>query len=158
MKSVRPKKLWMLLALLMLIMVTPLLTAAAPLPLEGAQLDPDPDFWAVVAQFVTLGGFAALAAIVINVFKAIGLVKDDTAGTWAAGINLAGLIALYVAKIVSPELNIAGVDAHLSQLAEILTLIFAYIMQNWVSRGTHEVLASGKVPLIGTSYSRAEPF
>ena len=155
MKSVRSKKLGMLLALLMLM---PLLMAAAPLSLDGSQLDPDPDFWAVVAQFVTLGGFAALAAIVINVLKAIGVVKDDTAGTWAAGINLAGLITLYVTKIVSPDLNIAGVDAHLSQLAEILTLIFAYVMQNWVSRGTHEVLASGKVPLIGTSYSRTEPF
>ena len=104
-------------------------------------------------QFMVLGGFAALIAVVINVLKTLGVVKDGQAGTWSTGLNLAGLIGLFVAGIVAPEFDIPGLDANLAQIAEILSLIFAYIMQNWISKGTHSVFSSGQVPVIGKSYS-----
>ncbi len=115
------------------------------------------DFMSLIEQLLALGGFAAIVAIVINVLKAIGVVKDGTAGTWAAGFNLVGLITLYLLKIFAPEVDISGVDAHLSQLAEIFSLIFSYVIQNWVSQGTHKVLSNGNVPVIGTSYN-VKPF
>ncbi len=107
----------------------------------------------IFEQLMALGGFAALIAMVINVLKTFGVVKDGQAGTWAAGLNLAGLIGLYVAGIVAPEFDISVLDANLAQIAEIFTLIFAFIVQNWVSKGTHSVLSSGGAPGIGKSYS-----
>jgi hypothetical protein len=108
----------------------------------------------LVEQLMALGGFAAFVAILINVLKTFGVVKDGTSGTWAAGLNLAGLIALFALNIVEPGFDVGGVDAHLAQIAQILTLIFNYIMQNWVSKGTHQVLSSGGVPVIGRSYTQ----
>ncbi len=107
----------------------------------------------LVDQLMVLGGFAAMVAVIINVLKTFGVVKDGQAGTWSTGLNLAGLIGLFVAGIVAPEFDIPGLDANLAQIAEILSLIFAYIMQNWISKGTHSVFSSGQVPVIGKSYS-----
>ncbi len=111
------------------------------------------DFLGLVNQLMALGGFAALVAILINVLKGFGVVKDGTAGTWAAGLNLAGLITLFALSIFEPGFEVGEIDAHLAQIAEILTLIFGYVMQNWVSKGTHQVLSTGGVPLIGKSHS-----
>jgi len=116
------------------------------------------DFMKLVEQLLALGGFAAIVAIVVNVLKAVGVVKDGTGGTWAAGFNLVGLIALYGLQIFAPELGTGAVDVHLAQVAEILSLIFSYVIQNWVSQGTHKVLSKGNVPLIGTSFTAKEPF
>jgi hypothetical protein len=136
----------------------PLLTAAAGPADAGLVQEVDPDFWAIVEQFLTLGGFAAFVAILVNILKAVGVVKDGTAGTWAAGINLAGLLALYFAQILAPEAMVPEIDAHLGAIAEILVLVFSYVMQFWVSKGTHKTLAEGQVPVIGKSFSRFEPF
>lgn len=133
--------------LVILVLASPMLMAFTPLQ----EVDADPDFWAVVSQFLTLGGFAAIVAVLINILKAMGVVKDGTAGTWAAGANLIGLGLLYVFQVVSPDLNIGAVDTHLSEIAKILTSIFSYVYTYWVSNRTHNVLAAGKVPLIGTS-------
>lgn len=104
-------------------------------------------------QLMALGGFAALIAVVINVGKTFGWIKDGQAGTWSAGLNLAGLIGLLVAGIVAPEFDITGLDGNMAQVAEILSLIFALIVQIWVSKGTHSVFSSGGVPVIGKSFS-----
>lgn len=104
-------------------------------------------------QLMVLGGFAALIAVVINVLKTIGVVKDGQAGVWASGFNLAGLIGLFVAGIVAPEFDIAGLNENMAQIAEILSLIFAFILQNWVSKGTHTVFSSGQVPVLGRTFS-----
>lgn len=107
----------------------------------------------LIEQLMALGGFAALIAVVINVMKTIGWVHDGQAGTWAAGLNLAALVGLFVTGIVAPEFEVAGLNTTLSALAEILGLIFAFIVQLWVSKGTHTVLSSGDVPVIGKSFS-----
>jgi hypothetical protein len=104
-------------------------------------------------QLMVLGGFAALISVIINVLKTIGVVKDGQAGMWSAGLNLAGLIALFATGIVAPEFDISGLDENIAQIAEILSLIFAFITQNWISKGTHTVFSSGQVPIIGRSFS-----
>ena len=104
-------------------------------------------------QLMVLGGFAALISVVINVLKTIGVVKDGQAGLWATGLNLAGLIGLFVAGIVAPEFDVPGLDGNMAQIAEILSLIFVFITQNWISKGTHAVFSSGQVPVIGRSFS-----
>lgn len=110
-----------------------------------------------VEQLMALGGVAAAIALIVNVLKTVGVVKDGQAGTWAAGLNLIGLIGLFVAGVVAPEFDIPGLDATIAQITEILSMIFAFILQNWVSKGTHEVFSSGQVPIVGKSYSKG-PF
>ena len=107
----------------------------------------------LVEQLAVLGGFAALISVLINVLKTFGVVKDGQAGTWSAGLNLAGLVALFVTGIVAPEFDVSGLDTSIAQVAEILSLLFAFIVQNWISKGTHTVFSSGQVPVIGRSFS-----
>jgi len=116
------------------------------------------NFMSLFEHLLALGGFAAIAAIIVNVLKAVGVVKDGTAGTWAAGFNLAGLITLYALQVYAPEFDPSVVDSHLAQVAEILALILSYVMQNWVSQGTHKVLSKGNVPVIGTTLTVDDPF
>ena len=107
----------------------------------------------LVEQLAVLGGFAALISVLINVLKTFGVVKDGQAGTWSAGLNLAGLIGLFVTGIVAPDFEVAGLDQNMAQIAEIFALIFAFVSQNWISKGTHSVFSAGQVPVIGRSFS-----
>lgn len=107
----------------------------------------------LVLSFGTLVGFAALVAILINVLKTFGVVKDGDAPKWSAILNLAGLIGLSVAKIVWPDLAISAVDSVAGQVAEILVVVFSYVVQIVVSNKTHNALVDAHVPLIGKSFS-----
>ena len=125
--------------------------STALIGLDGLQLEPDPVLGAVIKQFLAMGGFAALVAILINIFKAIGWVKDGTAGTVSAIANLAGLVGVFVLQNFVPDVSVTLIDEHMTVIAQILTSIFSYVYQYWVSYGTHNLLSAGNVPLIGTS-------
>ena len=105
----------------------------------------------LLGQLGALGGFAALVAMIVNVAKAIGWIPDGHAGQVAAGLNLAGLIALYAASKFAPGFDIGIFDAQLGQVADILILVFAFVFENFVSKGTHNTLSGMRVPLIGKS-------
>jgi|GEM_PF-1561329 len=138
--------------------IAPMLMAFAPM----AETEVDPDFLAVITKFLTMGGFAALVAILINVLKALKVVKDGTAGTWSAGLNLLGLVGMYIYQVVTPGADITLIDQHLGAIAQIMSGIFSYVYTYWVSNTTHKVLSAGEVPLIGTSNTpkpvEEEPF
>ena len=119
--------------------------------LDGLQLEADPALGAAIQQFLVMGGFAALVAMFINIFKTIGWVKDGTAGTVSAIVNLAGLVGVFLLQNFFPNISITAIDEHMTIIAQILTSIFTYIYQYWVSSGTHKVLSAGNVPLIGAS-------
>jgi hypothetical protein len=112
------------------------------------------NLFSLFEQLMALGGVAAAIALIVNVLKTIGVVKNGQAGTWAAGLNLVGLIGLFVAGVVAPEFDIPGLDATIAQVVEILRLIFAFIVQNWISKSTHDVFSSGEVPIVGKSFSK----
>jgi hypothetical protein len=116
------------------------------------------DFLNLVNTLLAMGGFASLVAIVINVLKAVKVVKDGQAGLWSAGLNLGGLILLYVLKIYDPEFDTDVINTHMAQIAEILSLVFAYVMQFFITKTTHGVLSDGKAPVIGKSFSKEIPF
>ena len=104
-------------------------------------------------QLGALGGFAATVAVVINILKTVGWVPDGQAGAWAAGLNLVGLIGLFAAGIFAPEFDFVGLDGHMEMIATILTMVFAYVIEFWVSKGTHEAFSSARLPVIGKSHS-----
>ncbi len=107
------------------------------------------DFTELLTQWSALVGTAALIAVVINLLKLLGVVKDGDAQTWSAALNLLGLAALFLLKVIRPDIDPGQVDQQLEGLAKIALLIIGYITQLLTSKTTH--LAVKNVPLIGTS-------
>jgi hypothetical protein len=110
-------------------------------------------------EFAALVGFAAIVALLVNVLKLIKIkgkpiVADGDAQKWTGGLNLLGLLALYVFRIFRPEVPIAGLDATLLEIASVGALVLSYVGQLGVSRITNFVVKG--MPLIGTSYSLNE--
>ena len=108
-------------------------------------------FDSLVVQWGTLLGFAALIAVLINILKLTGVVKDDTAQIWSAGLNLAGLVALFLARMFIPDLDIPFLDEQAAQFANAMTVIVAYISQLLSSKLTHYAIKG--VPFFGVSNS-----
>ena len=101
--------------------------------------------------FATLAGFGALVSLLVNVGKYFGIVKDGTADKWVAGLNLVGLVALFVIKTWFPQIDIMQLDANLGAFVIVLTVVFDYIITILGSKLTY--LAVKNLPIIGKSYS-----
>lgn len=108
-------------------------------------------FEELLAQWTSLVGIAAVIAVIINVLKLVGVVKDGQAQTWSAGANLVGLIALFVLRIFRPDFDLAGIDEQAGALASVMILIIGYLTQLLSSKVTHEIIKGVKG--IGTSFS-----
>jgi len=106
----------------------------------------------LLATLLKLGGFGALVAALINMGKTLGWIPDGLAPTISTGLNLAGLIALYVLGIVQPDLNIEQLDSVAGTIGQILALAFGLAWQLLSTKLTHEKALKG-VPFIGKSYS-----
>lgn len=102
-------------------------------------------------EWVGLAGFAALIALVINILKAAGWVKDGQAGTVSAGLNLLGLAGLFALKVFSPDLDLSVVDAQVSDFVQVGVVVFTYILQLLASKGAHAAIKG--VPVIGYSHT-----
>lgn len=113
------------------------------------------NFGELAAQWSALVGMAALIAVIINVLKLTGLVKDGNAQTWSAGLNLAGMSALFILKVVDPEIDLGKADELAGGFAQVAMLIIGYVSQLLASKATH--LAVRNVPFIGTSLNGMEP-
>ena len=86
-------------------------------------------FDSLVVQWGTLLGCAALIAVLINI------------------LNLAGLVALFLAKVFSPDLYVPGLDQQAAEFANVMTVIVAYISQLLSSKSTHYAIKG--VPFFG---------
>jgi hypothetical protein len=109
------------------------------------------DFTNLGAQWAGLAGFAALIALLINVGKVAGVVKDGQAATWSAGLNLVGLVGLLALQVFKPEVDIAGVDSQVMGLVQVGVVMFTYVLQLLESKLTHIALKG--IPVAGKSFS-----
>jgi hypothetical protein len=110
----------------------------------------------ILVEFAALVGFAALVSLVINVLKVIGVVQDGTADKWAAGFNLAGVLALLVIKQFFPDLQVGPIDNLLGQIAVIGSYILSYVVMLLGSKLTY--VATKGLPVIGRSNSEHEDY
>ena len=108
-------------------------------------------FDSLVVQWGSLLGFAAVIAVVINLLKLAGVVKDDTAQIWSAALNLAGLAGLLLVKVFQPEVDIPGLDQQAAEFANVMTVMVAYISQLLSSKLTHYAIRG--IPFFGVSNS-----
>lgn len=116
----------------------------------------DPQFVALIQSYLsqgaTLGGFAALIAVLVNLGKLVGVVGDSNAPTFSTVLNFVVLVFLVVAHIVS--FDVASTDSVAAGLATIGTTLLALLGMLLVSKATH--LAVKTVPVVGYSHTTAD--
>lgn len=108
----------------------------------------------ILALWLSLAGVGAGIALLINIGKTTGVVKDGQAQTWSAGLNLVGIVAVFVLKLVKPDLDWTFIDSQAQVLAEIGTLAFGFVLQLLSAKTTHAAVRN--VPVIGKSYGSAK--
>lgn len=109
------------------------------------------DLEGLMLQFVGLVGVGALITFLINIGKVAGIVKDGTVPTWATGINLFGLVVLFLLKVFVPNADIGKLDGAAGTIAQIGVLILGLITQVLGGRLAH--FSFRGTWLIGKSYS-----
>jgi hypothetical protein len=95
------------------------------------------DVSGLLSQFLALAGVGAFFAFLVNVGKTVGLVKDGTAPNWVAGLNLAGLVALFVLKVFVPSADIGQLDGLAATIAQIGVLVLGLVTQLLGSKLAH---------------------
>ena len=106
----------------------------------------------IALQIGYLVVLAALIAMLINIGKVVGLVKDGDAGSWSAGLNLAALVVLVALKLFRPDLELEKVDIELGALAQILGVVLTLLSQIKMSAKFHGFLSNLRLPVIGKSF------
>lgn len=108
-------------------------------------------FEALVVQYGSLVGVAAVIAVVINLLKVFGLVKDGQAPIYSTGLNVLCLAVLFALQIFAPEVDVAGVDATAAKFAEAAMVVIGFFVQIGGAKLVHSLLKG--VPLVGKSHS-----
>jgi hypothetical protein len=106
----------------------------------------------LLAVFVTLAGVSALVAVLINIGKAFGIVKDGTAGNWSLvlnGIFFVVMVALGLFAKVTPQ----QFDQVAQQVATILIAVLGLVTQFGLTNKFHDVVSGAHIPLLGYSHS-----
>ena len=102
-------------------------------------------------QYGSLAGVAAFVAVLINIGKTIGVVKDGSSQQWSLALNVIGFLGFIALGVFTPDISIEGLDQNAATLANILLSLLGLFVQLGVSRGTHNTLKG--LPLVGKSFS-----
>lgn len=114
----------------------------------------------IILELGTLLGFAAFVSMLINVGKWIHwvrdgvihyLIPDGSADKWVAGLNLLGVVALYITRLVVPDFQIVEIDTVLGEVALAGTYILGFVSMLIGSKITY--FGTKGLPGIGTSRS-----
>lgn len=111
-------------------------------------------FEQILIEVGALVGFAAFVSLLVNVLKFFGVVQDGTADKWVAGLNLAGVIGLYVVRMLMPDWDVIPIDNTLGEIALIGSYILSYVTMILGSKLTY--IAVRNLPIIGKSNSSGE--
>ena len=95
-----------------------------------------------------LAGLGGLISVLVNLLKAIGLVKDGTSEQWVQGFNLVAFIAVAVVYFMKVQVDWAQIDGWLGVLATFI----GFVVQLFGSKVTYAVTRGA--PVVGFSYSK----
>lgn len=150
-------KVTLTLIVLMLLIASPLLMAFTPV---GSILQPSATPLDVILQlalgFASLAGVAALVAVIVQVFKLAGLVKDGTSNKWISALNLIAFIVLVAFQIFKPSIAIAVLDGYAAQIAQIALFVLGFVVQMTTSTPVYNAFKSAGVPLLRYSLTNAK--
>jgi hypothetical protein len=107
----------------------------------------------LTVQFVSLLGVAALVAVIVNILKVFGVIKEGASAYWASGLGLVMFITVAVLGIFKPDLTPAFLNEAALKIATILTFILGFITQIAAAPLFHKALSSGSIPLLGKKLS-----
>lgn len=99
-----------------------------------------------------LAGFAAVLALLVNVGKQAGWIKDGDAGAWYVGGQLGVTLAVYVLAIVSPGFDWGTADNTAAQLAQAGALLLSAVGPLVVGALTHK--GAKGLPVVGFSFPK----
>lgn len=94
----------------------------------------------ILSILIWFGGSASIAALVallVDVLKRFGVVKDGDAGRWAAGFNLLGLVGFSAYFFLNPAIGFDAVDAQLQNVLAIVQVLLGFVLQLFVSPKVH---------------------
>jgi len=98
-----------------------------------------------------LTGLGGLVSVIVNLLKAVGVVKDGTSETWFQILNLAAFIGVAVIYFVQVNIDWGQLD----QWLILLSTLLGYVLQILGGKLTYKAIG-GKAPLIGYSFSDSE--
>lgn len=134
--------------------------AMVPLPVHAAQAGASPGVLDLIMKvalgFASLVGAAKLNAVIVQVLKFVGLVKDATASQWTAGLNLLLFFVLVYFGVFQPQLAFEVLDGYAAQLSEIALFVFGFVVQMTGSKPTYDQLKASRLPVLSYSYSSAK--
>lgn len=109
---------------------------------------------ALTVQFASLLGVAALVAVIVNILKVFGIVKEGMAQYWAAALGLLAFVAIAVLGIFRPDLSSVFLDHAAMQIATVLVFILGFITQIAAAPLFHKALSTGSIPLLGKTLTQ----
>lgn len=109
----------------------------------------------IAVGFGSLAGVSALVAVIAQIGKVFGLVKDGTSSQWTSALNLLAFIALVYVGVFQPSIAIEVLDGYAAQVAQIGLFVLGFIIQMTTSKPTYDALKSARVPLLRFSYNSA---
>jgi len=108
----------------------------------------------LITMFASLAGVAALVAVLVQLGKFIGLIKDDTAHKWAAGLNLVAFIVFAVFGIFNPNIVYEVLDGYAAQIAAVALFVLGFLTQMTTSKPFYTYFKNARVPYLGYSNPR----
>jgi len=109
------------------------------------------DIQALVFIVLGMAGFGGLISAVVNILKSVGVVKDGQTPTWITGLNLVGVIAVFLLKVFNAPIDLQAVDQNMKLLAEALVAVSYYIVALGGSKAFHSLVRGST--FIGKSFS-----
>lgn len=116
--------------------------------------DPNPptiDLPGLTGQLLTLGGYAALVAALINAGKKFGLIKDGQAPAYSLILNVIGLVVLALIRLFAPQTDITATDGVLETIAQVLIYALSLAAQLGITKTANVALRGA--PVVGYSHS-----
>lgn len=89
--------------------------------------------------FGVLVGLPFIWGYIVDMLKAVGVVKPGTSGQWSAAFNLISVFALAVLLKYLPDFDVTTWDAQLFEVAKSVVLVIAWIGQLFGTKGAHRI-------------------
>lgn len=109
------------------------------------------DIMQLLTALLALLGVGGLFSALINLGKIAKLVTPENVEKWIGGLNLVGLIGMYVAKTFFPDFDIMIADEMAGDVARILTHVTELIVMVGGSKLFHTLFRG--FPVLGKSFS-----
>ena len=107
------------------------------------------DLFTLLSKYAALEGIAAFVAVLINLGKVVGIVKDGTSAKWSLGLNSVLFALVVIAGLFAAPIEQSTIDT----VARVLAAVLGFILQLITSPFVHTKLVDAELPVIGRSFT-----